>query len=186
MLRQDQSSLTRAVFGALPATSLLLLACFIPAIAAATDVRCNRSGGVDELPDRLNLEVMDLAGDSRLDVDDQEVARDLDRLPSIAPDLSSRARSMAILREIFGEPVTRDSLDIGRTEPPRAPVDGSDPVTGTSPLNQSATGIAESDGPQPAESLNLAPGVPDSDARLPGVSEEESQRYRRQMYRTDI
>jgi hypothetical protein len=97
------------------------------------------------------------------------------------PDFSSRTRSLAILREIFGEPVSDDSLDVSlaptqdfpRQELRRQPAGNStvqDPAAEASDEKIPGAGASTSDGA----------------ALLPGLSGEESLRYRRQMYRTDI
>jgi hypothetical protein len=157
-------------------------------LALAADIPCDRSAAPELPSGRLHLRVVDLPGEpdsaAALDALDaleavpgSDLSRDFtqDARPA-GPDFSSRARSLAILREIFGEPVSDDSLDVAMTpaqELPRQPVDKSlvqDPAAEASDGKPPGAGASENDGA----------------ALLPGLSGDESVRYRRQMYRTDI
>ena len=186
-MRRDRSSLIRAVSGALPATCLSLLGSFFAtSFALAADIPCDRSAAPELPSGRLHLSVVDLPGEpdtaaalDALDALDAIPAGELTRdLPQDArppgPDFSSRTRSLAILREIFGEPVSDDSLDVAVAPAQELPRQS----MGKSAVQDPAA--EASDGKPAGVSAN------DGAALLPGLSGEESIRYRRQMYRTDI
>ncbi len=122
------------------------------------------------------MDLTDVADDTGLDrnfSDESEVS---------VPDLSSRARSLAILRDIFGETVGSDALDVARVRAQELPAGADDKVTLRRPTAE-ASGAELS---APDVSASEEAGTNAAAAGLPGVSEEESRRYRRQMYRTDI
>jgi hypothetical protein len=107
-----------------------------------------------------------------------DLARDA-RLPG--PDFSSRTRSLAILREIFGEPVSDDTLDVGLAPTPDFPRQAL-------PRQPAGNGTVQDPAAEASDDKLPGAGASASDgaALLPGLSGEESLRYRRQMYRTDI
>lgn len=164
---------------------LLLLACCLPSLAVATDIRCQRSTSLEVPADRLHVDVVDLIRDTPAEKVDTDLTQDVGHDPQpVTPDLSSRARSLAILREIFGEPVTdEDALDVGLSAPPV--VVGDEPFEPRQ-LRRPAAGVPDNDAPAPGQSADDGGSAHNTDARLPGASEQESPRYRRQMYRTDI
>lgn len=169
----------------------MLLGVCVSSVSLAADIRCKRGASpgapiTDSLPDQLHIDVVDLTHDDDAVADDIDLSREWQRERGVvAPDLSSRARSMAILREIFGEPVDAELLDVARTPPQDLSGGLDEPAQDRLSLRQpAAAGEREetvTDGP-----VDGAVEVPDSEARLPGVSSEENLRYRRQMYRTDI
>ena len=129
--------------------------------------------------------MVDLIRDAPAENVDTDLTQDVGHEPEpVTPDLSSRARSLAILREIFGEPVTdEDALDVGLSAPP---VVIGDELYDPRPLRRPAVGMPENDPPVPGMSADDASSARNTDARLPGASEQETLRYRREMYRTDI
>jgi hypothetical protein len=184
-LRRDRASSNRAAGRILPATSLVLVACCLPSLAVATDIRCQRSTSLEVPTERLTVEVVDLVRDTTAEVDDTDLTQEFNHesAPS-TPDLSSRARSMAILREIFGEPVTDDdALDVELAVPP---VVAEDETPDPGALRRPAAGVPNHASPSPDMSVEDGRALPNTDARLPGASEQETLRYRSQMYRTDI
>lgn len=164
MVRQERPGLfTKA------ASLLLGLSC-APALA---------SSGYTSICEKLSIETVDLATSStidpgvRIETESLEVA---DSRP-VANPLTPKAET--ILRQIFDEAVADDQETI-------------EPTPVTSP---NAAPIAELTAPvireqrRDIESSDTASGEADSvpvDARVPGLSDEELLRYRRQMYRTDI
>lgn len=183
VLGRDRSSLIRAVSGALPATCLSLLGSFfLPSLAFSADIPCDRSASLELPSGRLHVSAIDLPGDSEAALDNSDLSRDFthEAQPRI-PDFSSRTRSLAILREIFGEPVTEDSLDVlvaPAQELPREP-------GGSTAVHDSAVEVSDRELPG-AGSSNDDSSTDEGTALLPGISGEQSLRYRRQMYRTDI
>jgi hypothetical protein len=178
---------SRAVSGALPATSLLLLmSCCAVSVASAAEISCNRSltAGVatDEAPgDGLHLRMVDLGNVTETSEPASPDEFDLGGTAP-APDLSSRARSLAILKEIFGEAAYEDDIDARLPPPDLAPA-GNNPATEESPPLRQPAAATES---EPDVTSGENSEAADSDARLPGISDEEAKRYRSQMYRTDI
>ncbi len=129
--------------------------------------------------------MVDLIRDTPAEKVDTDLTQDVGHDPQpVTPDLSSRARSLAILREIFGEPVTdEDAIDVGLSAPPV--VVGDEPYE-SRPLRLPAAGVPDNDPPAAGLSAEDGSSARNTDARLPGASEQEALRYRRQMYRTDI
>ncbi len=185
----------RAVSGALPATWLLLLGSFLaPSAVLATDVRCDRASSLTVPSERLKVRIVDLSTSDdeasgaelgrafngfRQDSDLTDVIQESE---GPVPDLSSRARSLAILREIFGETVGNDTLDVARVPAHDLPPGTDGKVT----LRRPTAELSENDLPTTGVSASEDAETNAAEADLPGVSDEESLRYRRQMYRTDI
>ena len=146
-----------------------LLLCSAPALAAT---------GNQGLCKKLTLETVDLAASgldpsSRIDSDTLEAAGS----GSAANPLTPKAET--ILREIFDEAVAEDQETdepAAITSPNAAPIaELTAPVIREQTRDIDASDAAEAD----AESESI-------DARVPGLSDEQLLRYRRQMYRTDI
>ena len=187
VLGQDRSSVNRAVSGALPATLLLLIGClFAPAAALATDVPCDRASSLAVPSERLQVRIMDLT--TRADAADETApgreVSDESLVPG--PDLSSRARSLAILREIFGETVGDDDLDVARMPAHDVPAGTPESPEEQATVRRPTAEVSGSELPAPGASASEDADTDGAEAGLPGVSEEDSRRYRRQMYRTDI
>lgn len=184
VLRRDRVSLNRAAGRILPATSLVVLACCLPCLAVATEIRCQRATSLEVPTERLTVDVVDLVRDTASEDTDTDLTQVTHESDPPTPDLTSRARSLAILREIFGEPVTdEDALDVGLAAPPVVAGDeDSDPGA----LRRPSAGMPDNDPSSPGANVDDGRSVPNTDARLPGASEQETLRYRSQMYRTDI
>lgn len=187
-MRQETHRVSRAVSGALPATSLLLLlSCCAVSVASAAEISCNRSltAGISTdataPADELHLRMVDLGN-----VTESSEPAPADELDfggtAPAPDLSSRARSLAILKEIFGEAAYEDDID-ARLPPHDLVPAGNNPATEESQSLRQPAAATES---EPDATSGENSEAADSDARLPGISDEEAKRYRSQMYRTDI
>ena len=150
----------------------LLLSAYCAPLLAASNVDCDKAGA---LPDsihiahpELNISVAEHGATAPM-----SEPREVDRMrrPS-ASTVSIAPQAETILRRIFDESYAATELD--ELEPASA--------TG-------AKSIAELTDPEelaePASETEEAEH-PTLDADLPGISEDETLRYRRQMFRTDI
>ena len=154
------------------AATLLLSVCCAP-LLAATGVDCDQAAA---LPDSIDISKPDLSVTTVAEhtvTSPMSEPRDGEQLrrPS-ASTVSLAPRAETILRRIFDE--SYSSTDLDQLAPASA--------TG-------AKSIAELTAPAEAtESSNEEKDaeLPALDADLPGMSEDETLRYRRQMFRTDI
>ena len=159
------------------ATALLLAFCCAP-VLAATSLPCDEAA---DRPRSLEVRALDMADpDLTISVTDHGItttivvqpAGDEIRKPQRIVDRSIAPRANTILRQIFDESYSASELD--ELRPASAP---------------EAKSIAEltmpDDRAEPAADGSDSE-LPSLDADLPGVSEDETLRYRRQMFRTDI
>ena len=139
----------------------LLMFAVAPAMAATgVDVLCDRSADplhVHE-PDTLDLDLIERGLDSAVAAGESQS----DDMP-----VSMTPRDATILRQIFDEAA------------PSAPAVDDSEFDGARGIEERAPDVAGT-----AESGEPEASVPG--ARLPDISEEESIRFRRHMYRTDI
>lgn len=156
----------------------LLLAFYCAPVLAANTLPCDEAA---DRPRTLEIHALDIADpDLTISVTDHGVtttvvvqpAGDETRMPQRIVDRSIAPRANTILRQIFDESYSASELD--ELRPASAP---------------DAKSIAEltmsDDRNEPAADGNDAE-LPALDADLPGISEDETLRYRRQMFRTDI
>ena len=164
MVRQERPGIFTIAAGL-----LLGLSC-APALA---------SSGYTDICEKLTLETVDLATSSTIDPSariETETLEAIDATP-VANPLTPKAET--ILRQIFDEAVADDQETIEPTavkSPNAAPI-----AELTAPVIREQRRDIESNKKEP----NDADANP-VDARVPGLSDEELLRYRRQMYRTDI
>ncbi len=156
----------------------LLLSFYCAPLLAATSLPCDKAA---KQPDTLEVRKLDITNpDLTIAVTDhglspsvviesiaseQRLARRFST-PAIAP------RANAILKQIFDESYSAAELD----ELQPATASDAKSIAELAPPPAPAEPAAESDDAE----------LPALDADLPGVSEEETLRYRRQMFRTDI
>jgi hypothetical protein len=172
---------TSAVKSARPAGALaaaMLLALYCAPVLAASGIDCDRA---TDRPKTLEIAAPDLTDpDLTITVTDHSMTSEaLDdtvnidvTAPSLAlaPEMAPRADM--ILRRIFDESYSSAELD--ELEPASA-TDAKSIAELALPPNsgQGSTDTSDSE-------------LPSLDADLPGISEDETLRYRRQMFRTDI
>ena len=157
-------------FSALVAAGLLLGLSCAPALA---------SSGYSSLCEKLTIETVDLATSStidpavRIETDSLEAAESRPAANPLTP------KAETILRQIFDETPDADQETTEAsavTSPNAAPI-----VELAAPVRQEQTQSIES------SDLGTTEVQTDSiDAEIPGVSDDDLLRYRRQMYRTDI
>ena len=164
-MRETQGPRTKSTAAAL----LLGLFC-APALA---------SSGFSTMCEKLHLETVDLATSSTIDPTsriDSESTDAADTQPAI---IALTPNAETILREIFDETIPEGQV-------------ANDPAPVTSPK---AAPIAELTAPavqeqrrdiEAKEEADADRDVQSIDTRVPGLSDDELLRYRRQMYRTDI
>lgn len=179
---QDRQEPTRAAIRGAGTAAWLLVFCCAPAFSAGPDVLCAQSTSVNislDVPvDDLVINFIDLGSASSIP-DEDSLPGTLDDLASRAPSVSTAPRVERILREIFDESVPEDHEATDATpssSPNAAPL-----AELTAPvLREKSRDIDES---RMRDAENDVTGVTSS---IPGLSEDELARYRRQMLRTDI
>ena len=171
-MQDARAPVTAASRRSLAATAALLLLSAPVLAATGLDVMCDRSAGpVDQHAiDDLSIETIDRTLTSRItgghdlgggDEDAQEV-------------LPVASREQEILRRIFDEPITNAAdesvLSSQTSEDTDAPR-----------IEERSADVADTDLADQEPTDSLLPGI-----RLPDTTPEETLRYRRQMFRTDI
>jgi hypothetical protein len=179
---QDRQKPTEAAIRGAGTAALLLVFCCAPAFSAGSDVLCTQSTSVRitlDIPvDELAVRFVDLGTATSVPGEDSLPGM-LDDLASRAPSVSTTLRVERILREIFDESVPADHEATDAT-PSSAP--NAAPLAElTAPdLREKSRDIGES---RIRDADDDVTGVTSS---IPGLSEDELARYRRQMLRTDI
>ena len=163
--------------GSLTAAALL---CFLSApVLAATgiDVICDKSAehvdahSIDDLNlDTIDHSAIDQSLTSRITGEGDIGGSDAEE-PEMMP---VAVRQQEILRRIFDEPVSNVEDDVPNSSD--ATTESETPL-----LEERSADVAETDVTDRAPRDSLLPGI-----RLPNATPEETQRYRRQMFRTDI
>ena len=159
---------TAASKGSLTATAALLFFLSAPVLAATgLDVIC------DENTDRishLSIDTIDHPLTSRIAAED-EMGGGEEQEPELLP---VAVREQEILRRIFDEPVTTGEEELPSSSDASAEVE-------TPMIEERSADVAETDTTDRDVRDSLLPGI-----RLPDATPEETRRYRRQMFRTDI
>ena len=179
---QERQRPTRAATRGAGTAALLLVFCCAPAFGAGSDLLCDQPATVNitlDIPiDELVVSFVDLGAATAAPGDDA-LPGSLDDLASRAPSVSTTPRVERILREIFDESVPADHEATTATPsslPNAAPLaELTAPVLREKSRDMNDTKVDRTD--------NDVIGV---NSRVPGLSEEELSRYRREMLRTDI
>ena len=179
---QDRQRLRPAATRGTGTAALLLVFCCAPAFSAGSDLLCDTPATVEitlDIPiDELVVSFVDL-GTATAAPGDDALPGTFDDVASRAPSVVTTPRVERILREIFDESVPADhesSTATPSSSPNAAPL-----AELTAPvLREKSRDIGETDLDR---SDNDVTGVRSS---VPGLSEEELSRYRREMLRTDI
>jgi len=154
------------------AAVLLLGFCCVP-VFAASGIDCDRATA---RPKSLDISNPDLTinvadhGMTSETIDDTSAIEPIERSRALAPEMAPRADT--ILRRIFDESYSSAELD--ELEPASA--------TDAKSIAELALPSKSRDPSADASDSDL----PSLDADLPGISDDETLRYRRQMFRTDI
>ncbi len=171
-MQDAKAPVTAASKGSLTATAALL--CFLSApVLAATGlgVICDETDQVDAHSiDGLNIDTIDHTLTSRI-TGEEEIGGGDEPEPELLP---VAAREQEILRLIFDEPVTNVEEDVPNSSDESAEID-------PPAIDDRSADVAETDVTDQEVRDSLLPGI-----RLPDATPEETRRYRRQMFRTDI
>ncbi|MDJ0908393.1 MAG: hypothetical protein QNI99_04340 [Woeseiaceae bacterium] len=159
---------TAASKGSLTATAALLLFLSAPVLAATgLDVICDENA--DRI-DHLTIDTIDHPLTSRI-TGESEIGGGEEQEPELLP---VAVREQEILRRIFDEPVTKVEEELPSSSDASAEVE-------TPIIEERSADVAETDTADRDARDSLLPGI-----RLPDATPEETRRYRRQMFRTDI
>lgn len=179
---QEQRKPTLAATRGAATAAMLLVFCCAPAFSAGPDALCPEPTTVRitlEVPiDELVISFVDL-GAATAAPDEDSLPGTLDDLASRAPSVSTTPRVERILREIFDESVPANHEATAATpssSPNAAPL-----AELTAPVLREKSRDIDDSSMRDAESD--VTGVTSS---VPGLSEDELSRYRREMLRTDI
>ena len=152
----------------------LLLAVYCAPVLAASGVDCDRASArlnsLDISDPDLTIAVADHGMASEPIDDAVYVVEGHERSLALAPEMAPRADT--ILRRIFDESYTSAELDELQ------------PASATDAKSIAELALPPSTGKASTDSNDA--DLPSLDADLPGVSDDETLRYRRQMFRTDI
>ena len=156
--------------------ALLLVFCCAPAYSAGSDALCAQSVSPNisfDIPiDELSLTMVDLGvSAAEYDTEPDQVIQ--------PPSVATAPRVERILREIFDEslPANQEAADATPSSSPNA----------ASLAELTAPGLQEmSRAVDKTKIRDVEKDVTEVTTRVPGVSEDELARYRRQMFRTDI
>ena len=179
---QERQQPTFAATRGTGTAALLLVFCCAPAFASGSDTLCAQGTSVSisfDVPvDDLAVTFVDL-GTAIAVPEEEALPGSIDESATLAPSVSTTPRVDRILREIFDESVP-DDYEIANATPSSSPNAASlaeltAPVMREQSRDIDAVRIDEAD--------NNVTGVTTS---VPGLSEDEMTRYRRQMLRTDI
>ena len=162
-----------ALRGTGAAVALLAFWC-APVFAAGSDVFCEKAATASV---SLDVQIDDLA----IDIVDHGITDAVSAagLESAAPSVLMAPRVETILREIFDETLTADQEAADAT-PISSPHAASLAELTAPVLREQGKKIDD------AEIREDKLGVSGVNTRVPGVSEDDLSRYRRQMFRTDI
>ena len=172
-MQDAKAPVTAASRGSLTAAAALL--CFLSApVLAATglDVICEDSADSVDVHniDNLSIDTIDHSLTSRI-TSESDIGGGDEPEPELLP---VAAREQEILRRIFDEPVTNVEEDVPNSSDASAEIE-------TPMIEERSADVAETDATDREYRDTLLPGI-----RLPASTAEETQRYRRQMFRTDI
>ncbi len=159
--------------GSLSATAALLCFLSAPALAATgLDVICDQSAEHVDVHaiDDLSIDTIEHSITSRI-TSESDIGGGEEQEPEMLP---VAVREQEILRRIFDEPVTNTDDDVPNSS------DATDEVD-TPIIEERSADVAETDAGDQDVRDSLLPGI-----RLPDATPEETRRYRRQMFRTDI
>lgn len=178
---QDRQQPTHAARGAGTA-ALLLVFCCAPAFAAGSDSLCALGTSVEitfDVPvDELTVTFVDL-GAAKAVPEEEALPGTIDASVTQTPSVSTTPRVDRILREIFDEAVPDDYV-IAEATPSSSPNAASLAELTAPVLREKSRDIDET---RLDDAERDVTGVI---TRVPGLSEDEMARYRRQMLRTDI
>ena len=171
-MQDAKAPVTAASKRSIAATAALLLLSAPVLAATGLDVLCERSAEhVDRHAlDELSLDTIDHALNSRITSEDELGGGD-DEAQEILP---AGIREQEILRRIFDEPVSNAATESASSS--EAPADVNAPQ-----IEERSADVADTDLSDQEAVDSLLPGI-----RLPDATPEETRRYRRQMFRTDI
>lgn len=144
---------------------MLLGLCCAPALA---------SSGFSTVCEKLSLETVDLGTSTTIDP-----ASPIDAADAPRAVMALTPKTETILRQIFDEtiPEGQEAIESAPvTSPKAAPI-----AELTAPALQEQRRDIEA-----SEKVDTETDVKSIDTRVPGLSDEELRRYRRQMFRTDI
>lgn len=178
-MRQSQTALAKASIRGYRVIALLLSLVCTPAIAASgidplCDGTADRSDSVELAAEEFSIEVVEHGGNADVD----EFGAIEDALSALRP---TNPSVDTILRRIFDESTTIDvaapesAADIRATAAPLVELTVPEAIEAPTDAVESA----ESDSAVEQNSGNVEP-------EFPGLTDADSRRYRRQMYRTDI
>ena len=160
------------------AASLLAGGWCTQAAASSTDIICDQTSrhpvSLDIPVNELTVNTVDHGAANTISSSESALENSDDQIdPAVTP------RVAAVLRQIFDESLARQPLK-DRLHTPT--IDNLQDLVESVPLQEDAEGSVRSSG-----KITVADSsAPDINAHLPGVEEEQTIRYRREMYRTDI
>lgn len=174
-MQDAKAPVTAAMKGSITATAALL--CFLSApVSAATglDVLCNHHRSADHVDAHgigdLSIDTIDHSLTSRI-TGESDIGGGEEQEAELLP---VAVREQEILRRIFDETVTNAEEDAPNSSDASAEVE-------TPMIDDRSADVAETDLTDRDSGESLMPGI-----RLPNATAEETRRYRRQMFRTDI
>ena len=172
-MQDAKAPVTAASRGSLTAAAALLFFLSAPVLAATgLDVICDDSAESVDVHsiDDLSIDTIDHSLTSRITSESDAGGGDKPE-PELLP---VAVREQEILRRIFDEPVTNAEDDVPNSSDVTDEVET--PVT-----EERSADLADADATDRESRSTLLPGI-----RLPDATPEETRRYRRQMFRTDI
>lgn len=162
--------------------ALLLALCCVPALAAGTNELCEeaaaRALSLDVPVQELAIQIVD-HGIANSVAAGKSTAAASDELDSYAP-ISMVPQAETILREIFDESIPEDH-EAAKAAPIKSP--------NAAPLAELTAPVLREKSQYIIADPEVREGDRDageSNTSVPGVTDEELLRYRRQMFRTDI
>lgn len=169
-MHETRAPATAARKGRLIATIALL--CFVSAPASAsTQIDADNSSRADHVDrraiDQLSIDAIELSLSSRVTSGDASDEPEPELLPIAV-------REQEILRRIFDEPLSDTETEIPNSS------DLSDDIR-PPVIDDRSADVVETDANNQETRSDLLPAI-----RLPEATPEETRRYRRQMFRTDI
>lgn len=186
---QERPAPTAAAMRGTGTAALLLVFCCAPAFAAIVDADALCAQSISphisfDIPvDELSLTMVDLGVSAAVTTAHQ--AADYDVEPALQPpSVATAPRVERILREIFDEslPADHEAADATPSSSPNAATLAELTAPGLREMSRDVDGI-DTDA---ARIREVEQDVTEIITRVPGVSEDELARYRRQMFRTDI
>ncbi len=171
-MQDAKAPLKAAPRGSLTAATLLLFLSAPVLAATGLDVICPDSADqVDAHSiDDLSIDTIDHSLTSRI-TSEEEIGGGEEAEPELLP---VAVREQEILRRIFDEPIANAEDDVPNSS-------DASTETETPVIEDRSADVAETDVTERDARDSLLPGI-----RLPDATPEETRRYRRQMFRTDI